>query len=301
MSLSIRSLSAGDFLYENGSRVTYVASPHFSGTNPVNQTPRILVMHYTGGSSAASSVNWFANPNSKVSAHITIGRDGSLFQSVPLNRKAWHAGTSSYTKADGTSVSGLNSYSIGIELANAGACFQTAAGSWKNPLGVRVEPDNIIEAEHKNGPIWMGSAVGNMARPGWEIYPEAQLHAAHQVAAALVEHYGLQDIVGHDDIAPVRKSDPGPLFNTQGFRDAVFGMDFDADPTFAVRPGTPGGLAIRTGPSKTFDKVDEDNLAVGTVVELNEASGKWWHVTVKDTDGNDVMDGWVYSKYLIPA
>ena len=47
----------------------------------------------------------------KVSSHIYIKRDGEIIQFVPFNKRAWHAGISSY---DG--VDNCNDYSIGIEL-----------------------------------------------------------------------------------------------------------------------------------------------------------------------------------------
>lgn len=47
----------------------------------------------------------------KVSAHCVIYRDGSIDQFVPFNKRAWHAGVSSF---DG--VDGCNDFSIGIEL-----------------------------------------------------------------------------------------------------------------------------------------------------------------------------------------
>lgn len=47
----------------------------------------------------------------KVSSHLLIKRDGELIQFVPLNRRAWHAGVSSYNNREG-----CNDFSIGIEL-----------------------------------------------------------------------------------------------------------------------------------------------------------------------------------------
>ena len=258
-------------------------------------------MHYTAGSSARSSANWFTNPAAKASAHITIGRDGEVYQSVPFDKRAWHAGKSQWTNTGGTKLKGLNSYSIGIELANAGACIPTSSGGWINPLGVRVSNDDIVEARHKNGPVWFDNTVGHITEPGWELYPAAQMQAAIGIATVLVEKYGLGEIVGHDDISPSRKKDPGPAFDMGGFKGVVFGRSEDGADLYQVRPGTPGGLAIRTEATKFSAKVQDDNLAPGTVVEFNEADGKWWFVTVLDNDGNDLMDGWVYSKYLIDA
>ncbi len=47
----------------------------------------------------------------KVSSHLLIRRDGEIIQFVPLNRRAWHAGESSFC-----GQSCCNDFSIGIEL-----------------------------------------------------------------------------------------------------------------------------------------------------------------------------------------
>lgn len=302
---SIRSLSSGDFLYENGSRVPYRASPHKSqGFGSGGR--KFLVMHYTGGASGQSSIDWFTNPASRVAAHVVIDRDGTVTQCVPFTDRAWHCGPSRWRDGTGTVFEGLNNWSIGIELANSGACRQTASGAWKNGLGVGVAAADIIEAEHKNGPIFFGAnshgvPTGSVTRPGWEVYPTEQLFAARGVASALMAHYDLAGVMGHDDISPGRKSDPGPLFDIDGFREAVTGQGGDGAGTWRVRPGTPGGLAIRVGPGKDFAKVQQANLPVGTVVVPNQRQGLWWHVTVLDAQGDNDLDGWVFSSYLAPV
>ena len=47
----------------------------------------------------------------KVSSHVLIRRDGEIIQFVPFNRRAWHAGDSSFK-----GMTGCNDFSIGIEL-----------------------------------------------------------------------------------------------------------------------------------------------------------------------------------------
>lgn len=49
--------------------------------------------------------------NQQVSAHLFIRRNGELIQFVPFDRRAWHAGVSSY---EGRTQ--CNDFSIGIEL-----------------------------------------------------------------------------------------------------------------------------------------------------------------------------------------
>jgi N-acetyl-anhydromuramoyl-L-alanine amidase len=50
----------------------------------------------------------------KVSSHLLIRRDGEVIQYVPLHKRAWHAGASSYYGAEN-----CNDFSIGIELEGA--------------------------------------------------------------------------------------------------------------------------------------------------------------------------------------
>lgn len=71
----------------------------------------LLVIHYTGDMSIDSTIFWFMNPSSKVSAHYLIGRDGRTLQFVCEKDEAWHAGASSYEGKEN-----CNQYSIGVEL-----------------------------------------------------------------------------------------------------------------------------------------------------------------------------------------
>ena len=96
---------------------------------------------------------------------------------------------------------GLNDCSIGIELANAGDDSRLASKYTKLPL---------IKASHKNG-----STVKD-----WEAYTAAQYRACEEVSKVLVARYNLDDVVGHEDIAPNRKNDPGPAFPMQMLREA---------------------------------------------------------------------------------
>ena len=162
-------------------------------------TRRFLVIHFTAGASAASSVSWWKDPAAKgASAHIVIDRDGTVIQCRPFNRTAGHAGVSAWRDPKTvTRYTGLNSCSIGIELANGGSSYPTKFSS--------LLPHR---AAHKHG----GQACY------WETYPAAQLAACEAVSKALVARYHLDDVVGHDDIAPDRKTDPGPAFPMTALR-----------------------------------------------------------------------------------
>ena len=192
---------------DDGQPVRYVGTPNHGRT----MTPQYLVMHYTAGSSAESSIAWLCNPAARASAHLVIGRDGRLAQLLAFNRIAWHAGQSQWAGRRG-----LNGCSIGIELDNAGK-LERVGGHWRSSIGQReYQDDQVLVANHQH------DSPGT--RPsGWHRYSEAQLDAASEIAMLLVREYALKDVVGHDDIAPGRKLDPGPAFPLASLRTRLLG------------------------------------------------------------------------------
>lgn len=77
--------------------------------------PDMLILHYTAMHSAEKAIEWLARPESKVSCHYVIGRDGRVTQMVAEDMRAWHAGVSRWA-----GETDLNSRSIGIEIDNPG-------------------------------------------------------------------------------------------------------------------------------------------------------------------------------------
>jgi len=180
------------FLLLDGKRVNYQEIPG-GGVMPIR---RFLVMHNTAGASGQSSVDfWRTKEAHGASAHLVIDRDGSVIQCRPFNRTCGHAGVSSWH-----GFHGLNSCSIGIELANAGDNAALARRWSKLPL---------VKGRHKNG--------GPLTE--WEQYTDAQLKACIEISKALVKRYNLDDLIGHEDIAPNRKNDPGFAFPMQQVRE----------------------------------------------------------------------------------
>lgn len=141
-----------------------------TSTNSIGQNSRVrhIVLHYTV-SDTPSSINILTKKN--VSSHylITDDQPPKLYQFVPEDRRAWHAGVSQWH--DNTD---LNTSSIGIEIVNAG---RQEDGSWAE-------------------------------------YHPAQIEMLKALLHDVVERHRVTpgNIVGHSDIAPQRKIDPGPLF-----------------------------------------------------------------------------------------
>ncbi len=168
---------------------------------------RALVIHFTAGATGQSSIDFWKTPAAKgACAHLVIERDGAIIQCRPFSLTCGHAGISKWSDPKtGNHYEGLNSCSIGIELANAGN--DADALRW-----ARRQPGfTSITARHRNG--------GQLAE--WEAYPDHQLAALTEVAESLLAHYHLDDITGHDCIAPARKDDPGPAFDMERFREAL--------------------------------------------------------------------------------
>lgn len=162
---------------------------------------RFLVIHHTAGGTALSSINFWRSPEAKgASAHLVVDRDGTIFQCRPFSKTCGHAGVSSWTDPrTGVKYNNLNSCSIGIEIANGGDSYPTRFS--------KLQP---ITAKHKNG--------GPVTQ--WEQYTPEQIATVTEIAKVLVKRYNLDDVVGHEDIAPSRKNDPGPAFPMTAVREA---------------------------------------------------------------------------------
>lgn len=176
-----------------GADVPFVQSPN--GGAPLVAT--YLVLHYTAGTTAAGAINWFKNPAAQASAHLVLERDGSVTQMMPFNKVAWHAGKSSWN-----GLEGFNRHSIGIEIVNAGKLHKNGAGKWVNWANNVIKDADVIVAKHKN----------ETTEAGWQMYTEQQIEAVVSIGLALRTKYKFLDVLGHDDIAPNRKVDPGPAF-----------------------------------------------------------------------------------------
>ena len=110
----------------------------------------------------------------EVSAHYLVTDDPVpvIYNLVDENRAAWHAGNSSWKN-----FTQLNNSSIGIEIVNPG---------WKDTPNGRV----------------------------YTPFAQAQIDAIIPLVRDIVTRNGIapENVLGHSDIAPLRKQDPGPMF-----------------------------------------------------------------------------------------
>ena len=168
--------------------------------------PLFLIIHATSGATGQSSIDGWRAENDGVLAHFMIERNGDVTQCRRCDLTCGHAGESQWRDpVTGTTYHGLNSWSIGIELANATA--DSGALAW-----ARRQPGfKSIEARHSNGgPV-----------QEWECYPTAQINALQLLSGALIARYNIHAVAGHDQISPDRRDDPGPAFPWKEFRRAI--------------------------------------------------------------------------------
>jgi len=156
----------------------FVASPNF-GLRPAGMAVELVVLHsislppgvYGGDAIERLFTNrldpsahpYFAQiAGLKVSAHFLLRREGVLLQFVSCDRRAWHAGQSSWRGRDN-----CNDWSIGIELEGL---------------------------------------------EGHEFEP-LQYLALASLLQAIARRYPVREVVGHEQVAPGRKHDPGAGFD----------------------------------------------------------------------------------------
>ena len=131
----------------------------------------MLILHYTGMTTAAAALDRLCDPDARVSAHYVIEEEGRVWQLVEEERRAWHAGVSRWRGAPL-----VNGRSIGIELVNPGHEF------------------------------------------GYRPFPPAQMDSLEALALEILARHPIpaRHGLGHSDVAPQRKQDPGELFDWAG-------------------------------------------------------------------------------------
>src|SRR6516162_4761507 len=123
----------------------------------------------------------------------------------------------------------------------------------------RLVPETL-QAFHAGRSCWAGSSNLNEVSIGIEIvnpghewgyrpFPEVQVAAVEHLSAALISRFAIPQhrVVGHSDIAPDRKSDPGELFDWARLARAGIGIWPEPAAGLGRRRGRGIGLVERAG------------------------------------------------------
>ena len=261
---------------DNSAPYRFINSPNYRRNTRLTACD-YLIIHYTTGTNPSQTINWFTSPKAMAVAHLLITREGEIIQFVPFNIVAWHAGYSQW--ADRTS---LNRYSIGIELDNAGRLVRDGM-LWKR-ISNTFTDDQVMEAIHKL----------QTEKMGWEKYPQAQLDALREVSKLLKATYNFIDVLGHDDVSLSGKLDPGPAFDTVGFRNEIMG--FQTDQRFVFKNFRPGTV-LRTNPKERSGATG--SLPSGRQVVVIDSYRNWVQVQQILPDNTlGSLKGWMPERSL---
>lgn len=169
---------------------------------------KVVVIHYTAEDTPSSLATLTGED---VSAHYLIPRQpkqkqgkGVIWQLVPESQLAWHAGASFWRGA-----TRINDTSIGIEIVNRGY-------------------------------------VRTLTGYQWQPFTAAQISVLAALIKDLTRRYAItpENVVGHSDIAPQRKQDPGPLFPWQQLAQQGLGAWPEAKTVQRYLHGQPPGAPV---------------------------------------------------------
>lgn len=177
---------------------------------------RMVVIHHTSEDFQGSLDILTKDSSNPVSSHYLVPEPGDpsynekdlkVYQLVPETGRAWHAGSSYWA-----GKTALNDMSVGIEIVNETYCRKSEqpgqpGKSDQEPARICFFPD----------------------------FPESQMKLVIDLLGGiLARHTEVKptDIVGHSDIAPQRKIDPGPRFPWQRLYRLGYGAWYDDDTLF---------------------------------------------------------------------
>ncbi|KCZ55390.1 hypothetical protein HY29_12705 [Hyphomonas beringensis] len=187
--------------------------------NARRQALDMLVLHYTGMETGEAALQRMCDPAAEVSAHYMVWEDGRITQLVEEDQRAWHAGVSFWQDDDD-----LNSRSIGIEIVNGGHDVPLPDG--------RLPP-----------------------------YPDPQIAAVIALSKDILSRHIIRPsrIVGHSDIAPARKIDPGEHFPWAQL--AAEGIGYW--PALPAMSGRDGGSLLPGDTGKHVERLQDTLKGIG--------------------------------------
>jgi N-acetylmuramoyl-L-alanine amidase len=142
--------------------ITNIKSPNFEPRES-GCIPRFIILHYIA-EPFESAISQYCDENIKLSPHYAIQKTGEIYNLVPDEYTAWHAGASYWQ-----GIERLNHHSLGIEMDN----------------------------------------MGN------EPFTDKLMNSCIKLCQLLMQKHNIprENVLGHSDIAPGRKIDPGRLFD----------------------------------------------------------------------------------------
>ncbi|WP_300365146.1 N-acetylmuramoyl-L-alanine amidase [Brachyspira sp.] len=153
---------------------------------------KYIILHYTALNDDLS-LKVLTDPG--VSSHylITTREDDPIYKLVDDNDRAWHAGITMFDNRYS-----MNDSSIGIEIVNLGFLQKVTNTYEKLNRMTKIERENLFFTPYDE----------------YLEFDDSQIDKIVYLLKSLIEKYYIKpyNILGHSDIAPYRKKDPGPKF-----------------------------------------------------------------------------------------
>lgn len=194
---------------------TIIANKGFIATTNMQESSsrkiEYVVLHYTVTQTAKEATDIFRNPSNKVSAHYIVDKNADVYQMVKEKNVAWHAGCNPNNEGYCNSkYSNMNSKSIGVEIVN---------------LGFDCEKYGKTDCEKATTICYddLDKSKCVFEEKTWEPYPPKQYEKVISLVTDILYRNNLDEnaIIGHEEVNPLRKSDPGPLMDIRKVREEV--------------------------------------------------------------------------------
>ena len=242
-----------DIKWIGASSQNFTVGRPLNGQGSVQTVPVAIVCHIMSGGLAGTD-GWFLNPNSKVTAHFGVGKQGQIHQYVKVADSAWANGI-------------VESPDLSIKwLADA-----VNKNQWINAFTISIEfegyyTDLLTDAQYQAG-LWLIEKLCN----DWHIPKDAQ------------------HIIGHFQITAYQRAHcPGPNFPwSQLMKDLNPVSQYDPSGGFSVGEGavkilTQNGLTARTNENYYHDEAGQkvslvytNNDKLRVLTTFSPATGLW--------------------------
>lgn len=229
--LELPALKDGDKVHDQGTQLWYpdrVHDPRLSKLKMktvgyyTNHFPEGAVIHFTAGRSRNAKMGGKRNLSSHYEMGVSettthckdqkfcffvIDRDGNVFQQFPLDRWGYHAGKSSWPGLRDTVSNEL----VGIEVMCAGKLTRIPKTMTFKAWFTNLEKGDLPFAYDE---VSEWANVENIQEGVYHRFTQAQIESLQKLIlwmkdVAPKDCFKIENVVGHDEVSPDRKNDPG--------------------------------------------------------------------------------------------